>query len=446
MSKDSARAKTRTQSNSGRWAFAGLFGGGALLAIAGLVLAWQFVQPAPPRSISIAAGSSDSAYYRYAERYRAILARNGIELRIIETSGSVENLQRLGSDTDPVDLALVQGGVATDEQRERFSGLGSLFYEPLWLIGPPGDGSVPLNELHGSRIGVGPENSGTHFLALRLLHANGIGAEDATLVSEDLVESIERLEDGALDLVFMVAAPHSPALMQLVEDGGVRLLNLPRTAAYARRDHALTDLTLPMGTLSPARNVPDRDLSLITATANLAGTQSLHPALVDLLISAADEVHGDGSLLAEPGTFPSPRNSDFPLNPDAERHYKYGPPFLQRYLPFWAASWADRLKVMLLPLIGLMLPLVKLLPPIYRWRIRRRIFQWYLRLRRIDLEIETADLTPQLIDALQYRIDRIESEAALAEMPVSYTDQLYHLRLHVQLLRGKLEGLKSTTA
>jgi hypothetical protein len=178
----------------------------------------------------------------------------------------------------------------------------------------------------------------------------------------------------------------------------------------------------------------------------LVATQSLHPALVDLLISAADEVHGGGSLLAEPGTFPSPRNSDFPLNPDAERHYKYGPPFLQRYLPFWAASWADRLKVMLLPLIGLMLPLVKLMPPIYRWRIRRSIFQWYLQLRRIDLEIETADLTPQSIDALKDRIDRIESEAALAEIPVSFTDQLYHLRLHIQLLRGKLEGLKRTTA
>jgi uncharacterized protein len=446
MAKDSTRAKSRTRSSSGPWVSAGLFGGGTLLVIAGLVLAWQFVQPAPPRTISIATGSSDGAYHRYAERNRAILARNGIELRIIETSGSVENLQRLGSATAPVDLAFVQGGVATDEQRERLSGLGSLFYEPLWLIGPPGDGSVPLNELNGSRIGVGPENSGTHFLALRLLHANGIGAEDATLVSEDLAESIERLADGNLDLVFMVAAPGSPALVRFAEDGDVRLLNLLRTAAYARRDHALADLTLPMGTLSPARNVPDRDLSLITATANLVAGQSLHPALVDLLISAADEVHGGGSLLAEPGTFPSPRNSDFPLNPVAERHYKHGPPFLQRYLPFWAASWADRLKVMLLPLIGLMLPLIKLLPPIYRWRIRRRIFQWYLQLRRIDLEIETTDLTPQSIDELHDRIDRIESEAALADVPVSYTDQLYHLRLHIQLLRGKLEGLKSTAA
>jgi TRAP transporter TAXI family solute receptor len=411
------------------------------LVIAGLVLTWQFVQPAPPRTISIATGSSDGAYYRYAERYRAILARNGIELCVIETSGSVENLRRLRSETEPVDLAFVQGGVATDEQREQLSGLGSLFYEPLWLIGPEGGSPVPLNELNGSRIGVGPESSGTHFLALHLLHANGIGPDDATLVSEDLAESIGRLVNGTLDLVFMVAAPDSPALKRLAEDGRGRLLNLPRTAAYARRNHALTDLTLPTGTLSPARNVPDRDLSLIAATANLVATPSLHPALVDLLISAADKVHGGGSLLAEPGTFPSPRNSDFPLNPDAERHYKHGPPFLQRYLPFWAASWVDRLKVMLLPLIGLMLPLVKLLPPIYRWRIRRHIFPWYLKLRRIDLEIETTDLTPQLIDELHDHIDRIESDAALADLPVSYTDQLYHLRLHIQLLRSKLEEL-----
>jgi TRAP-type uncharacterized transport system substrate-binding protein len=444
MAAEMGSTNPRPRRRGGRWTGAGLFSASTLLVIAGFLVAWQFVQPAPPRTLSIATGSRDGAYYGFAEQYRAILARSGIELRVIETGGSVENLERLLDPTDPVDLGFVQGGVASESQRRQLSGLGSLFYEPLWLIGPAGAANVPLNALAGARIAVGPEASGTRFLALHLLAANGIGADNATLISEGLSDSITGLREGRLDLVFTVAAPEAPALERLAETGSGRLLDLPRAAAYTRRDRALTALTLPMGTLDLVRNTPDQDLSLLAATANLVARPSLHPALVGLLISTADRIHGGGGLFAPRGAFPSPRYSDFPLHPDAERHYEHGPPFLQRYLPFWAASWVDRLEVMLLPLIGLLLPLVKLLPPIYRWRIRRRIFRWYLQLRRVDLEMETTPMTRQTIDTLRKRVEEIESKAAVTELPLHYTDQLYHLRLHIQLLQRKLDRLKAT--
>lgn len=435
----------RPSKTRGRLELLVLFGGSALLAIAGIVVALQFVQPAPPSTIHIAAGSSDGAYFRYAQQYRAILARSDIDLVVLETAGSVDNLNRLLDADDPVELALVQGGIANAEQKEQLSGLGSLFYEPLWLLAPAGTPPRPLNTLAGARIGIGAEDSGTRFLAQRILDANGIDDTNATLISDDLETAASAITDDRLDLMFAVGSADSPLLRRLAGQDAIVLQDLPRAAAYARRDRSLTVLDLPEGTLDLVRNVPDADLRLVAATANLVAHPDLHPALVDLLIGAAAEVHGAGSLFAEPGRFPTPQHSDFPLSADAERHYEHGPPFLQRYLPFWAATWIDRTKVMLVPLLALLLPLVKTLPPVYRWRIRRRILRWYVQLRRIDLAIETGDLNPTRLAELKEELQDIESDAARVDVPLSYSNELYNLRLHIQLLEQKLERLDEKT-
>ncbi|MCF7983563.1 MAG: hypothetical protein K9L70_04095 [Thiohalocapsa sp.] len=434
------RDKTRRRSRrKGRLEIAGLFGGSALIAIAGILVALQFVKPAPPKTITIAAGAENGAYFGYARRYAAALAENGIELQVLATEGSVDNLRRLLDETDPVDVALVQSGVADEAQKAELSGLGSMFYEPLWLLAPAGEPVSALNTLAGSRICVGPTDSGSRFLALRLLGANGIDAGNAEILAEDLDTCAEQLADGALDLMFAVGSADSPLLQRLSRDDALTLQDLPRAEAYARRDSTLSALTLPTGALDLAYNVPREDLSLIAATANLVVRPDIHPALVDLLIRAAGEVHGRGSLFAEPGTFPTPRHGDFPLNADAERYYENGPPFLQRYLPFWAATWIDRTKVMLVPLLALLFPLVKVLPPVYRWRIRRRILRWYVELRRIDKEVEGGAPDAEAVEAYKRRLATIESDAAQIDVPVSYSDQLYNLRLHIRLLAQKLE-------
>lgn len=459
-----------------------LFGGSALLLLAGILVALQFVQPAPPSLIRIATGSDEGAYSFYAEQYRRLLAEHGIRLEIVETAGSVENLERLlassepdAADSERIDLAFIQGGIATAEQKARLSGLGSMSYEPLWLLArAPTDGDrstrVPpakteldegtmlrmliepdrtpqLNQLAGARIGIGAEDSGTRSLALHLLRANGISEDDGTLVTQGLEDSIEALTNGDLDLVFVVGATDSPRLRALTQQDDILLQDLPRAAAYAQRDRFLTVLKLPRGTLDPAADVPATDLDLVATTANLVATPDIHPALVDLLLAAAAEVHGQGSLFAAPGTFPTAEHSDFPLNTDAERHYKYGPPLLQRFLPFWLATWVDRTKVMLLPLVVLLIPLVKTLPPAYRWRVRRRILRWYKDLRRIDLELlETPPPSQRRLTELAREIETIESDAARVDVPLSYSDALYHLRLHIALLTDKIERLAARAA
>jgi uncharacterized protein len=438
---DIRRRKPPKRRHGGRWETVLLFGGSALLLAFGFWLALQFVQPAPPKEISIAAGAPGGAYIGYAEAYRDVLARYGISLHVEETNGSVDNLERLLREEDPVDLALVQGGIATDAERERLSGLGSLFYEPLWLLTPADAPMRPLNALVGARIGAGAEGSGTRRLVLRLLALNRIDGDDAGLIAEPAEASAQALITGDLDLMCMVGSPDAPVLRELLGHPKVRLQGLPRAAAYARIDPALTVLALPRGVLDLAQDKPREDLTLVAATANLVARPELHPALVDLLIQAATRVHGGGSLLASPGTFPTQRYSDFPMSPDAERHYEQGPPFLQRYLPFWVATWIDRTKVMLLPLLALAFPLIKILPPVYAWRVRRRILRWYVQLRRIDAELAAEEVPADTAAALRARLVQIDADAAQIDVPLGYTDQLYNLRLHIRLLQQKLDGV-----
>lgn len=437
-------SRSKAKIRSGRAGILGLFGGAIALVIAGLVFAWQFVEPAPPSEITMASGAETGGYYRYAQRYKAILARDGIELEVLVTDGSVDNLELLSAQPPRADVALVQGGIVTEEQGKTLSGLGSMFYEPVWLLGPKDQPDVPLNARQGQRIGIGHEKSGTRFIALRMLEENGIDASNAELISEQVDDAAARLLDGGLDLLFSIGAADAPLLKRLALDGDIRVLDLPRAAAYALRFDTLTELTLPQGALNLQRNVPASDVHLVASTANLVARPDLHPALIGLLLRAAKEVHGDGGLFAAPGVFPSPLKGDFPLNAEAARYYESGPPFLQRYLPFWAANLIDRLKVMLLPLVGLLLPLFKVMPPAYRWRIRRRIIRWYRELRRIDMEVEESSGDPEEIARLQARVREIESEAARVEVPLSYSDQLYNLRLHMRLIAEKLERRRVT--
>ncbi|MEA1050699.1 TAXI family TRAP transporter solute-binding subunit [Lamprobacter modestohalophilus] len=425
----------------GRLEMLALFGGSALLVIAGIAVALQFVKPAPPRQISMATGHPEGAYYQYAKRYQAILARNGIELELIETQGSVDNLALMLQPERDVDLALIQGGIASKAQSAELSGLGSLFYEPVWMLIRAGSRPIPLNQLQGARIGIGPEDSGTRFLVQRILAANGIDTGNADLVVEGTETSGQRLANGDLDLMFVVGSPDSPLLLKLVADQQIELQNLGRAGAYARRYDWLTILKLPEGTLDLKRNVPAEDLQMIAATANLVARENFHPALVALVLSAAAEVHSGQHLLSGADSFPTSANSDFPLNSDAARFYKSGPPLLQRWLPFWVANWIDRIKIMLVPLLALLLPLSKVLPPAYRWRIRGRILHWYKDLKSIDLELDAAQLDARRLHKLHAAINMIEKDVAQVDVPLGYSDQLYQLRLHIALLQNKLERL-----
>ncbi|MGD2112308.1 MAG: TAXI family TRAP transporter solute-binding subunit [Gammaproteobacteria bacterium] len=412
------------------------FGPAILVALAGLVIAWQFVNPAPPRHITIAAGHPDGAYHLFAMRYRQRLAALGITLDIRTTAGSVENIDLLQAPDAPVDLAFVQGGTAGQDSSIPLVSLGSLYLEPLWVF-YRGAEIDRLTALAGLRIAIGEPGSGTRNVALTLLADNFIAHDTDNILPLGAEAAAAALLDGTIDVAFLVASPEAPVVQRLLHRRDIRLLSFARAAAYAQTHHYLSTVTLPEGIIDLQANIPAQDTTLLAPTANLVAHADFHPALVSLLLQIASDVHRDGSLFSRPGEFPNARHLEFPLDKTAERFYRHGPPLLQRYLPFWTADLIDRMKVMLVPLLTLLVPLAKVMPPVYRWQVRKKIYRWYRLLRELDID-EDRELAGERRDELLQQLQSIEEEVRKVTVPLSYSDELYNLRLHIDMVRRKL--------
>lgn len=411
-----------------------------LLVLAIFVFAFRFVEPAPPDTFVISTGAIDSGYYMFAQRYKEILARDGVKLELLPSAGSQENVSRLLDKKSGVEVGFLQGGSAFAANAPELVSLGSIYYEPLWVFyrGPE---IHDFGGLHGKKLAIGPEESGTRALALQLLAVNATVMPPTVLLPDNGQRASEMLLQGKIDAVFMVEPPESPLVEKLVSASGIRLLSLDRAEAYTRRFPALTRLTLPQGVFDFVKNVPARDVTLISPTANLLAVDRLHPALAYLLMRAASEIHGGAGLLNKAGEFPAPLNSEFPLSAGAMRYYKSGPTFLQRYLPYWAAVLVDRWWFTLLPVLALMVPLGRIVPAVYRWRARWRIYRWYAKLKEVELELDENSPPEKLTDLLT-RLDQIERAVNRINTPLAYTDNLYAFRQNVNLVRQQVrEGL-----
>ena len=410
-------------------------GSAFLVTLIGFVIAWQFVNPAPPSRITIATGHEDGAYYLFARHYQELLAQNGVELEIRTTAGSIENLELLQNDN--VNLAFVQGGTGAHVDSSKLTSLGSMYYEPLWVFYRGKQTLGRLSELQDKRIAIGKPGSGTYAIASQLLADNFIDTEADTIQAIGGSAAVQALLRGRTDVLFLVAAPEAPLVQQLLHRQDIQLMSFARAAAYIRLHPFLSTVTLHEGVIDLQANMPPRDTVLLAATANLVVRDDFHPALVSLLLQAATSVQGAGGLFEKPGIFPNSNNLEFVLDDDARRFYKHGPPFLQRYLPFWTANLIDRLKVMLVPLLTLLLPLIKIMPPALRWRARKKVYRWYRELQTLDTERPAKDDSETLEKLLQ-KLDKLEEEVRKVSVPLSYADELYSLRLHIGLVRDRL--------
>ena len=414
-----------------------IFGPTVLVLIFGFILAYQFVAPAPPRSLTIGTGSPEGAYFEYAKSYRKLLAEDGIELKLRNTAGSAENISLLETKTGGVDIAFVQSGLENLSKTDKLNTLGSLFFEPLWIFHRNGIELTRLSDLKGLRIAVGKEGSGTKILATQLLDLNGISNENAQLLSVGSQNAVDMLLSGGLDVTIFVSTHSAYYVRQLLHSRSVKLVGLERAEAYALRYHYLYVLKLPEGALDFAANIPAHDLTLVAPTTQLVVKSDLHPALIDLLLQAAKKIHHRGGGFEREGAFPAPRYLDFDLSEEAERFYQHGPSLLQRYLPFWVATFLTRMKIMLVPLIVLLFPLFKIMPLAYRWRMRSKIYRWYSKLEAVDPKVHKDDL-PEHRDDFISALDLIEEQVSTISVPLSYSEELYALRLHIGMLRDEL--------
>ncbi|MFI4892285.1 MAG: TAXI family TRAP transporter solute-binding subunit [Phycisphaerales bacterium JB058] len=417
-----------------------------LAALAALALSFwllfSVVRPAPPRSVTMMTGTPGGGYEMFAERYRAALERAGVELVLRPSSGSVENLRALK--TDPtVDLAFIQSGIAHEPESTDLVSLGSMYFEPAWIFHRLDTPLTWLAQLDGKRVAMGEPGSGTHLLALQMLAASGIPLNADGLTTIGGEEATRALLDGHVDALFVISGVESPIVRTLLHAPRIELAELTHTPAYARRMPHLETVVLPAGSVDLVDISPPRDVTLLGATANLVARSDLHPAIISLLLQAARDIHGGPGLFQRAGDYPALLGRDLPPSNVAQRLYDSGPPFLQRYLPFWLAILVDRLLVALLPLIAIMIPLMRILPALYSWRMRSRIYRWYGELKFLERRIGTHSTDADIDDYIE-QLDRIEERANHRRIPLSYNSELYTLREHIQLVRARLQHLKES--
>lgn len=410
-----------------------------VIAIA-FIIAWRFVRPAPPDHFVIATGTESGAYHLFAQRYRDLLAQQKIKVELRPTTGSVENLNLLNDHESGVEVALIQGGIAAaDEEEQALRSLGALYYEPLWVFYRADSEFNRLTQLSGRRIAAGPEGSGTRRLATTLLQASGATRQASQLSPLTGMAAAQALRQGRVDAALFVASPAAPVVQTLLKDPEIRLMNLAHAEAFAQRFGYLSAVTLLRGSVDIAADIPPRNVSMVAVTAHLVARDDFHPALVSVLLQAASKVHNGAGVFHKAGEFPVPRGGDFPVSEDAARYYKSGPPFLQRYLPFWVANLIERLLVLLVPLIAVVIPMMRIMPALYDWQVKRKIFRWYRDLKGVELEINEAPSSGE-ISVLLERLREIERGVAATKVPLTYWDYVYTLRGHIDLVRARLTG------
>lgn len=413
----------------------------ALGACAFAALAWWLsgiLSPTPPRSLTIATGPQGSAYAVVAQRYREILARTGVDLRLRPTAGSVENLALLRDPRSGVSAAFLQGGLAVAADAPELVSLGTLFYEPVWLFRRATGRPTGADTLCGKRLAIGQDGSGTRLLALRLLGFAGIDERNAVLLPLGPQDAADALVTGSIDAAVIVASWHAPSVQRLLAAPGIEVISFARADAQVARNPFLSKLVLPAGVVDLVRNIPPADVVLLAPKASLVVCGDLHPALQYLLLDAASAVHAPPDVFNHAGEFPAAEAIDVPLAENARQYYKSGRPFLQRYLPFWLASLAGRLIFVLVPLFGVVLPLLRWLPGLFGWNVRRKIYRLYVDLKRIDLEAEALPAGADT-SALAARLDALEQRAGHLRFPRFYASTAYTFRHHVRLVRERLE-------
>jgi uncharacterized protein len=419
-----------------------------ILVIAGICLvAYLIVDPAPPRKVVLGTGQDNSAYDVFGKKYAAALKRDGIAVTLQPSHGSRENLRLLKE--GKVDIAFMQSGT-TDEaaaERDGLVSLGSLFTEPVWLFlreRPGNEAITQLTQLRGLKINIGAKGSGAPRLFRQILDVNGVTPGELHVSQLDNTPATVELLEGRIDGMVFAAAPDDPLIQMLLQTPGITLFDFTQAEAYTRRLPFLTHVTLPRGIVDLGRDLPARDYHLIAPTATLVAREDLHPALIELFVQAAAKIHGGAGWFSQQGQFPSARYTEIPVADEAAKFYKDGAPFLQRYMSFWLANFLDRMWVLVVALGALILPLSKVVPPLYVWRIRSRIYRWYGQLRAVEQALEEvprdapAPQRTQVGRAQLARLNDIEDRVNQVSVPLSFADDLYGLRSHIQFVRQRI--------
>lgn len=419
-----------------RWFVVGL--AVVVTALLGIHL-WQ---SAPPRSITLATGQAGGMYDTYGREYQRQLRGLGLRVEIVGSRGSVDNLERLVG--GHVDVAFAQAGTSAIVANAGgvVRGVAALYVEPLWIFTRGETRVAGIAGLAGRTVAIGPVASGTEAVARALLERHGV-AQDARLVNLAWPEARQQLEDGRLDAAFVVSSYRDSGIQQLLRRPGVRLMNVRHPEAYTRTFPFLAAVRVPEGLFDLAHNVPAEDVTLLAPVALLVCRESLHPRVVEMLLSVLRVVHGPGDLMNAPGRFPSREGVDVPLHATAEHDLRSGASWLSSILPYWALRWA-----FLVPLVAVWLPIMRVLPEIDGWRETRVMTRCYRKLRAAEamiLESDGREGVQRGIAACEAL--RREVEGWAQKLPIRRQRSIYQWRHHLSLVlddaRARLRELEA---
>jgi uncharacterized protein len=404
------------------------------LVLVGVSRLW--LEPPPPSRIVLATGQPGGTYDTLGREYASQLRRQGLRVEIVQTNGSVDNLERLIQ--GKVDLAFAQGGTTSlvSDPQGVLRGLAAIYLEPLWVFYR---GQLPgelLSALAGRRVSIGPEHSGTDAVSRAMLRESGIDAGTAHLINLSTSEARAQLEAGKLDALFLVGSYQDPAVQALLRRKDIRLLDFGRDMAYARRFPYLTPVKLYEGLIDLQTNIPSKTHTLLAPPAMLVCRQSLHPQVVEQVLRIAQRLHAPGNLMDPPRRFPTLESMDLPVHETAETFFATGESFLSRTLPYWTVRWLFLLRLFVLPVILLWLPLVRLLPTIYTWRANRLLRRFYSGLQEIEAQLQHTERASEArgglaaLDRLRGELDRLGQQ-----IPAGRQRDAYEWRVHASLVR-----------
>ncbi len=409
------------------------------VALISIIIAYHFKAP---DNLIMTTGFEGGSYAIYGERYRQILAREKIHLKLLPSSGSVENLKRLNDKSYRVDAGFVQDGTSSPSEANNLVSLGAINYAPLWVFYRSQETFNYLSELKGKRIAIGPEGSGVRKLAIDLLKLNNSAAPPTVLLDLSGAAANKALLEGTVDAVMIIGTEDNALVKELLYTPKVKLMSFRQAEAYTRLIPALSHVVLPQGVLDVSNKMPSQDVHLLAVTTSLIVRKDLHPALIYLLLDAAVEIHSNAGWVNKKGEFPSLKEMSFPSSNYAERFYKSGRPFLLDYLPFGIAAFVDRTILIMIPVAIILIPLIRSIPWLYSWRHRRKFHKWYRELKNLELEVMESP-EPEDISGYHEKIDRIETSINRIPVPLAFFDEVYRLQEHVNLVRGKLIRLSN---
>jgi TRAP-type uncharacterized transport system substrate-binding protein len=390
-------------------------------------------------------GGEGRTYAALGERYRQILARSHVNLKLLPSSGPVENLRRLKDKSLAVDVGFLQGGTSSSSEAPNLLSLGSILYTPLWVFYRSDETFDDFSQLKGKRISIGQEGSGERKFSHDLLKA--VNAADPPTVLFNLTGEAanKAIKEGRVDAVITLGTADNIFVEELLHSQTVKLMSLNQAEAYTRIFPALSHVILPKGVVNLTKRLPASDTHLLAPTTNLVVRDTMHPALMYLLLDAAAEIHAGPRWVNKAGEFPSPKVQDFPLSDQAERFYKTGRPFLLDYLPFWVAVFLDRIIKILIPVAVILFPLIRIIPWLYSRRNRSKLYRWYGELKYLELEVSEHPQTNRISDYYA-KLDHIEASVKKIKVPLAFYGELYTLRGHIELVKERVIQLDQRAA